>query len=63
MYIIHLALIEYVFALLLPNENLEMFLFSYVALAFIMTIVAYSLRAMKAKRVNLPSVIRFLIGS
>lgn len=63
MYILHLALIEYVFTLFLPDEILQVFLFSYLALTFVMGIVAYGLRALKARRPNLPVAARFFIGS
>jgi len=62
-YIIHLALIEYVFAAFVPNETLQAFLLSYAILTLIMGFVAYCLRAIKTKQLNLPRIIRFLIGS
>ena len=63
MYMMHLVLIEYVFGLLLPNENLQTFLLSYVALTLLMVAVAYGLRAAKTRQLNLPPIFRFLIGS
>jgi hypothetical protein len=63
MYMLHLALIEYVFAFFVSDESLQSFLLSYVALTFIMGVVAYGRRAIKTKPVNLPRIIRFLIGS
>jgi uncharacterized membrane protein len=63
MYILHLMLIVGVFALLLPDETLQVFLISYLALTIMVVIVAYGLRVLKARRRNLPFLLRFLIGS
>ncbi len=45
MYTIHLALIEYVFAPLLPGEELQTFILVYTGLALLMAMIGFGLRA------------------
>jgi uncharacterized membrane protein len=47
LYILHLALIEYVFVTLLPGESLPTFLLMYASLAFLMVLVGHWLRVEK----------------
>jgi uncharacterized membrane protein len=44
MYVLHLALIEYVFAPLLPAEDTQTFFLIYVGLAFLMAMIAFGLK-------------------
>lgn len=44
MYVLHLALIEYVFAPLLPGEDLQTFFLIYAVLAFLMAMIGFGLR-------------------
>jgi uncharacterized membrane protein len=63
MYILHLSMLYYVVTPIWSEVSLEMFLFIYTMVAFIMMLVAYALRALKSKWKSRPFIIRFLFGS
>src|SRR3970282_1155771 len=63
MYILHLALIEYIIAPIKPEQNFQTFLLIYIVLSFLLMSIAYGLRALKTFWKNHPFIIRFLLGS
>ena len=63
MYILHLALIEYIIAPIKPEQNFQTFLLIYIVLSFLLISIAYGLRALKTFWKNRPFIIRFLLGS
>jgi uncharacterized membrane protein len=62
MYIMHLALIQYVIAPTWSEENPQTFLLIYVVLSSFLISIAYGLRALKTKWKERPFVIRVLLG-
>jgi len=62
MYILHLLLIEYVIVPIWPKENFQTFLLFYIALSFLLILIAYGLRYIKVKWRDQPFIIRFLLG-
>lgn len=62
MYILRLALIEYIIAPIWSEKNLQTFLLIYIALSFFLILIAYGLRGLKTKWSNRPFIIRFLLG-
>ncbi len=63
MYILHLSILYYIVAPILSEVSLEMFLFIYTTVVFLMALVAYALRALKSRWNSRPFIIRFLFGS
>lgn len=62
MYILHLLLIEYIIVPIWSKENFQTFLLFYIALSFLLILIAYGLRFFKAKWRDQPFIIRFLLG-
>lgn len=63
LYVLHLALIEYVIAPLWPEKNIQTFLLIYVVLSCFLIVVAYGVRALKDRWKDRPFIIRFLFGN
>ncbi len=63
MYILHLALIEYIISPIWSEENLQTFLVIYIALLFSLLVIAYGLRILKTYWRKKPFLVRFLLGS
>lgn len=61
-YIVHLALIEYVITPLWPEEDFKTVLLNYSVLICLLIALAYGLQFLKAKWENRPFIVRFLIG-
>lgn len=63
MYILHLAIIEYIIAPIWSEKNLPTFLLIYIVLSFSLIVIAYGLGVLKTKWRKQPFLIRFLLGS
>jgi len=62
MYIVHLALIEYMITSLWPEEDFKTVLLNYSVLICLLISLAYGLQYLKTKWKDRPFIIRFLIG-
>ena len=63
MYILHLALIEWIIAPVWSEENIRTFFLVYIALSAFLILTAYGLRFLKAKWKDRPFLIRVLLGT
>jgi uncharacterized membrane protein len=62
MYMLHLAIIEYILIPLWPRQSFQAFLLIYIGLAFFLILIAVGLKALKTTWKDRPYVIRFLLG-
>jgi uncharacterized membrane protein len=62
-YILHLALIEYIINLVWGEVDLQTFLLIYVALSVFIVLIAYWLRKMKERAKHRHFIVRFLFGA
>lgn len=62
-YILHLALIEYIIAPLWSEQTFQSFLLIYIVLSFFLILIAYGLKVLKTIWKDRPFMIRFLLGS
>lgn len=63
MYILHLALIEYVIAPQESEQIFQVFLLIYIVLSSLLISIAYALRVLKTRWKDRPFIVRFLLGS
>lgn len=63
MYILHLALIEYIIAPIKSEQIFQVFLLIYIVLSSLLISIAYGLSVLKNRWKDRPFIVRFLLGS